>query len=91
MVERSPRLSCCRQQQHDPNALTRLLQTLEYGMVEIQRATGPFRADGRAYSEGDYVIAMAQPYGRFAKTLLEKQQYPVSAIIQAGRRSALTT
>jgi len=64
------------QQQHDPNALTRLLETLEMGMVEIQRASRDFRADGRAFSEGDYVISMAQPYGRFAKTLLENQKYP---------------
>ena len=63
-------------QQHDPNALTRLLETLSFGMVEIQRAVRDFRAEGRAYSEGDYVISLGQPYGRFAKTLLEKQDYP---------------
>ncbi|MBI1353173.1 MAG: peptidase M14 [Acidobacteria bacterium] len=63
-------------QQHDPNALTRLLETLDFGMVEIQRAARDFRAGGRAYSEGDYVISLEQPYGRFAKTLLEKQKYP---------------
>ncbi len=63
-------------EQHDPNALTRLLKTLEFGMVEIERAATDFSAEGRAYSEGDYVIRMRQPYAAFARTLLEPQRYP---------------
>ena len=62
--------------QHDPNALTRLLETLRFGLVEIQRAATGFSADGRRYEEGDYVIDLRQPFGPWAKTLLEEQRYP---------------
>ncbi|HYM12524.1 MAG TPA: M14 metallopeptidase family protein [Bryobacterales bacterium] len=62
--------------QHDPNAMTRLLQTLEFGMVEIERAVRPFRAGARDYQPGDYVIRLSQPYESFAKALLERQHYP---------------
>ena len=62
--------------QHDANAMTRLLKILEFAMVEIDRSEEDFRATGRLFPKGDYVIRMAQPYGSFAKTLLEQQQYP---------------
>lgn len=51
--------------QRDPGAVRKLLQTLENGMVEIERA-----------ATGDYVIRMAQPYSGYAKALLERQRYP---------------
>ena len=63
-------------QQHDPSAMMRLLRTLAFGAVEIEHATDGFRAGGRVFQSGDYVIRLAQPYGAFAKTLLEKQNYP---------------
>ncbi len=62
--------------QHDANAMTRLLKILEFGMVEIERSAEDFRATGRLFPQGDYVIRTSQPYGSFAKTLLEQQQYP---------------
>ena len=62
--------------QHDANAMTRLLKILEFGMVEIDRSEEDFRATGRLFPKGDYVIRMGQPYGSFAATLLEQQQYP---------------
>ena len=62
--------------QFDPNAMTRLLETLERGSVEIRRSRRDFVADGRNYREGDYVISMQQPFASFAKTLLERQDYP---------------
>ena len=63
-------------QQHDPSALTRLLRTLAFGSVEIERARDDFKAGGRVFQKDDYVIRLAQPYGAFAKTLLEQQPYP---------------
>ena len=62
--------------QHDPSALTRLLKTLEFGMVEIQQVRERFRALGRVFEPGDYVVPLDQPYGAFARTLLENQDYP---------------
>ena len=63
-------------QQHDPSAMIRMLRTLAFGDVEIERARQDFRAAGRGFQEGDYVIRLAQPYGAFANTLLEDQDYP---------------
>jgi hypothetical protein len=51
--------------QRDPGATRKLLETLDFGMVEIDRA-----------ADGSHVISMAQPYSSFAKTLLERQNYP---------------
>jgi hypothetical protein len=62
--------------QRDPAATRRLLDTLSFGMVEIERATEPFEAGGRRYPAGSHVILLAQPYGRFARTLLESRKYP---------------
>jgi hypothetical protein len=50
--------------QHDPGAARKLIETLEFGMVEVER------------TPNGHVISMAQPYSSFAKTLLERQNYP---------------
>jgi hypothetical protein len=62
--------------QFDPGSSAKMLQTLAFGQVEIDRAEQPFKADGREYPPGSYVIRMQQPYSSFAKTLLERQHYP---------------
>jgi len=46
------------------------------GAVEIKETGESFEADGKRYSAGTKIILMRQPYGRFAKTLLERQKYP---------------
>ena len=53
----------------------RLISILERGGVEVDYA-GKFTADGVEYPTGTAVIEMAQPYGAFAKALLEPQHYP---------------
>jgi hypothetical protein len=53
----------------------KLLEILEEGGVEIDEPTA-FTADGVKYPQGTAVIKLAQPYGNFAKILLEKQIYP---------------
>lgn len=63
--------------QHDPNAAIRLLQTLQFGDVEVERvAADPPEPGLSAVRRGDYVVRLDQPYGAFAKTLLERQRYP---------------
>lgn len=62
--------------QADPGSTRQLLQTLAFGAVEIDVASAPFQADGQRYEAGDYIVRMQQPFSPFAKTLLEKQNYP---------------
>jgi hypothetical protein len=52
-----------------------VLQILERGGVEFYNA-GPPRSGQSGYPAGSVVVPLAQPYGAFAKSLLEKQTYP---------------
>ena len=70
--------------QFDPGSARKLLETLAFGLVEIERATGPFTAGGKQYPAGSYVIRMQQPYSAFAKTLLERQRYPDLRLYPGG-------
>ena len=45
-------------------------------MVEIHQARRRFRTSERSFDAGDFVIPLDQPYGAFARTLLENQEYP---------------
>jgi len=62
--------------QADPGAARRLLETMDFAMVEVERATAPFDAAGARFPAGTFVIRMQQPYSSFAKALLERQNYP---------------
>jgi hypothetical protein len=62
--------------QNDPGAAKKMLDTLAFGEVEVQRASAGFSADGKNYPAGSYVISMHQPFSGYAKTLLEVQHYP---------------
>ncbi len=62
--------------QVDPAATARLINILRRGEVEIRQATQDFDAEGKHFSKGSYIVPLAQPYGAFAKTLLEVQHYP---------------
>lgn len=63
-------------EQADQAATARLINVLRTGDVEVERADADFDADGQHYSRGSYIVRLAQPYGSFAKTLLEIQHYP---------------
>jgi hypothetical protein len=60
----------------DPQAVAELLDILQRGLVEIQRAVADVTVDGVTYPAGTWVISLDQPAGAFAKTLLEIQRYP---------------
>ncbi len=75
--------------QRDTQGLFDLLNVLETGLVEIDRATAPFRVSGlkdvsppwnqqisEDFAAGTYIVRVQQPYGSFAKSMLEIQHYP---------------
>jgi hypothetical protein len=71
-------------QQRDVGSAVAMLRTIRRGGAEIHRAVAPFEADGIAYSAGDWVVLMAQPYRAHAKDLLEPQVYPDRRLYPGG-------
>ncbi|MFQ5738855.1 MAG: M14 metallopeptidase family protein [Acidobacteriota bacterium] len=76
-------------EQPNPEGLFDLLEVVDFGQVEINRATQPFQVaestlvsaplgrGGRLnFPTGSYIVLLRQPYGSFAKTMLEVQHYP---------------
>ena len=62
--------------QRDTQALQRMLWTLQHGQVEIRTAAAPITANGTTYPVGSYIVSTVQPFGGYAKTMLERQKYP---------------
>ena len=76
-VERSsPHAFVIPASQSDPGAAKKMLETLAFGEIEVERAATRFTADSKEYAAGSYVISMHQPFSGWAKTLLELQHYP---------------
>ena len=53
-----------------------MLWTLQHGQVEVRETTAPVTVEGKTHPAGSYVVLTQQPFGSYAKTLLERQQYP---------------
>ncbi len=70
--------------QRDPFETDEMLDILRLAEVRIEKAQGPFTAGGHQYPEGAWVIRTAQPYGAFAKTMLERQKYPDLRLYPGG-------
>ena len=70
--------------QSDPGAAKKMLETLAFGETEIEQAGGSFESDGKSYPAGSYVVSMHQPFSGWAKTLLERQDYPDLRLYPGG-------
>ena len=70
--------------QRDPYETLQLLDIMRTAEVEIHQAKGAFKAGGKDYAAGSWVIRTAQPYGAFAKTMLERQKYPDLRLYPGG-------
>jgi hypothetical protein len=62
--------------QRDQSALDRVANLLRRQGIEVHRASGEIKVKEGTFPAGSYVVRLNQPYGRLAKTLLEKQNYP---------------
>lgn len=70
--------------QRDPYTAYEMMKVLENGLVEIEKASDEFVADGVLYAAGSLIVKVRQPYGGYAKTLLEKQEYPDLRLYPGG-------
>ena len=63
-------------EQSDLVAARRLLEILKSHRIEVRQLTENFTAGDQEFVAGSLVVRMDQPYRNFAKTLLEKQEWP---------------
>jgi hypothetical protein len=62
--------------QRDMTRVARVVNLLRLQAIEVGRATSEIKVKEGTFPAGSYVVKLNQPYGRLAKTLLEKQNYP---------------
>lgn len=74
--DRSPHAFVIPVRQRDLSTTVKMLEVLQLAGVEIHVAKEEFVAEGHSYPAGTYIVYTAQPYGSFAKALLERQEYP---------------
>jgi hypothetical protein len=62
--------------QRDPTRVAFVVNTLRMQGIEVGRAGAEVKLADGTYPAGSYLVKRDQPYGRLAKILLEKQNYP---------------
>lgn len=70
--------------QWDPSAARDMVNVFRKGGVEVQRATQAFRAGGREYAAGSYVLFTAQANRPLIMNLMERQRYPDRRLYRGG-------
>jgi hypothetical protein len=70
--------------QWDPPTAVKLINVLRLGGIEIERATAPFRAAGKSFAAGSFIIHGAQPFEPYVKDLLTPQVYPDMRLFPGG-------
>ena len=66
--------------QHDSYAVYELLTLLKTGLVEIYQAQKPIIVKDSLYPKGVFVIPTNQPFGHYARSLLEASPFPFKKI-----------
>ncbi len=66
--------------QRDMTKVAEFINVMRVQRIEVGVATESVTLGGKTYSAGSYIIKRDQPYGRLAKNLIEKQQYPDSRL-----------
>ena len=66
--------------QRDMTRVAFIVNTLRLQGIEIGRARGEIRVKDGTFPIGSFVIKRDQPYGRLAKILLERQNFPDPAL-----------
>lgn len=62
--------------QWDPSSAQELVRRLQQNGVRVEKASSSFRADGKEYPAGSYIIRAAQPFRGYLMDLFEPQLYP---------------
>ena len=65
--------------QKDMTRVAFIVNVLRKQGIEVGEATAEFKIAGATYPAGSLVLKRNQPYGRLAKILLEKQNFPADA------------
>ena len=66
--------------QPDQTRVDRVVNLLRRQAIEVHRATADVGTGDARVTAGSYLVRLNQPYGRLAKTLLEKQNYPDASL-----------
>lgn len=66
--------------QRDMTKAATLVNVLRAQGIEVGMLRSPVTIDSVTYAAGSYVVKLDQPYGRLAKNLLERQDYPDPAL-----------
>src|SRR5439155_3045910 len=66
--------------QPDMTRVAFIVNTLRLQGIEVGRATSEVKLKEGTYAAGSLIVKRNQPYGRLAKILLEKQNYPDPAL-----------
>jgi hypothetical protein len=62
--------------QRDQTQVDRVVNLIRRQAIEVHRASTDVKVGKDSFPAGSYIIKLNQPYGRLAKTLLERQTYP---------------
>lgn len=63
-------------EQNDHVTVSKMIEILQEGAVEVHFTDKEFRIDNTIYPAESYLIFLAQPNGKYVKDLFEEQRYP---------------